>query len=71
MVIKRGVKMSEQKREPKPFNYPDFSKMDPNDPLLKVLEERRPYSSGDFKDRPRNYMIPDLRWTFGNKQYGG
>ena len=61
--------MSEQKREPKPFNYPDFSKMDPE--VVKKLEERRPYCSDDFKDRPRNYMIPDLRWTFGNKQSGG
>lgn len=47
----------------KPIIYPDFSKMDPNDPLIKALEKRRPYSSSDFVPK---YMIPDLR----DKQYG-
>lgn len=45
----------------KPMLYPDFSKMDPNDPLIKALEKRRPYSSSDFVPK---YMIPDLRHTF-------
>lgn len=50
-----------QKNTRKPFVYPDFSKLDKNDPLFKALEKRRPYSSSDFKPK---YMIPDLRHTF-------
>ena len=60
--------MAEQKHEPKPFNYPDFKKCSPE--VIKALEKRRPYSSSDFRISSRSYMIPDLRWTFGDKQYG-
>jgi hypothetical protein len=35
----------------RPIMYTDFSKMDKNDPLLKELERRRPYSSSDFRKR--------------------
>ena len=44
----------------KPIVYPNFSKMDKNDPLFKALEVRRPYSPSDFVPK---YMIPDLRHT--------
>ncbi len=44
----------------KPIMYTDFSKMDKNDPMISVLEKRRPYSSSDFEPK---YMIPDLRHT--------
>ena len=32
--------------------------MDPNDPLIKAMEKRRPYCSSDFVPK---MMIPDLR----------
>lgn len=41
-----------------PIMYTDFSKMDKNDPLIRAMEKRRPYSSSDFVPK---YMIPDLR----------
>ena len=53
-------KSSEKKQTRKPITYPNFSKMNPNDPLIKALEERRPYSPSDFVPK---YMIPDLRHT--------
>lgn len=50
--------MKKAKMLPKPILYTDFSKMDPNDPLIKAMEKRRPYCSSDFVPR---HMIPDLR----------
>lgn len=50
--------MKKAKRLPKPILYTDFSKMDPNDPLIKAMEKRRPYRSSDFVPK---MMIPDLR----------
>ena len=53
--------MSEIDKAPKkltPVLYTDFSKMDRNDPLIKAMEKRRPYSSSDFVPK---MMIPDLR----------
>ena len=51
---------SSKKNTRKSIIYTDFSKMDKNDPLIKALEQRRPYSSSDFVPK---YMIPDLRHT--------
>ena len=51
--------MSETKQR-KSIEYTDFSKLDKNDPLIKALEARRPYSSSDFV--PKSF-IPDLRHT--------
>ena len=53
-------KSSEKKQARKPILYTDFSKMDPDDPLIKALKARRPYRSSDFVPK---YMIPDLRHT--------
>ena len=61
------MRKNEHKR--KPIVYPGFSNWDP-EVVKKILEERRPYCSDDFKDRPRNYMIPDLRETYADKQRG-
>ena len=48
----------EQSIKRKSIIYTDFSKIDKNDPLIKALEKRRPYSSSDFVPK---YNIPDLR----------
>lgn len=40
--------MKDAKRLPKSIPYTDFSKRDPNDPLVRAMEEPRPYSSFDF-----------------------
>lgn len=60
---KAYVSVEEYNLKPKrckrtPILYTDFSKMDPNDPLIKAMEKRRPYCSSDFVPR---HMIPDLR----------
>lgn len=47
---------TEKKR--KSIEYVDFSKFDKDDPFIKALEKRRPYSSSDFVPK---YDIPDLR----------
>lgn len=55
----KDVKMSEEQSiKRKSIIYTDFSKIDKNDPLIKALEKRRPYSSSDFVPK---YNIPDLR----------
>jgi len=56
----QNVKNTKEKKEQskKPVLYTDFSKMDPNDPLIKAMEKRRPYCSSDFIPK---MMIPDLR----------
>ena len=51
--------MSETKQR-KSIIYTDFSKIDKDDPLIKALDKRRPYSSSDFV--PKSF-IPDLRHT--------
>ena len=50
--------MKKQPTKRKSIIYTDFSKIDENDPLIKFLKKRRPYSSSDFV--PKSF-IPDLR----------